>query len=630
MLIGLALHVALLNAPRADSASCYALGLFSKVAIAAGGPHWSDVHELIGTGRVVSSGLSGTTRLAVDVRTGRSSLEDDLPLNSSRVVFDGRMTWQQDATLGVHALNAPDAKAAARTAAYLNRRGYLRPSSDPASMECLQPVDRNGNRYDRVVVTPKWGRSVAIWVDAATHLIVRTEEQTPTYVDTERYEDYRDVGGRVVPFRLVSQDGDPADDVTRTMASYRMDSGFRVSDFQRPPAPHNQGMLGSKDFVDSPIAVEAGDVLVFASINERGPFPFILDTGGHAILTTDTARLLGIRGIGSGVSGGGGEGTIGLQFARINSLRLGQADITNIPFLVIPYGKDFSDRGVGKAPIAGILGLEIFERYAVRIDYGRQRIRLTPFNRFAYGGHGFAKPLVFEQDIPLMRARADRVQGLFQVDTGNSGSTLFFGDFLRHHGMFARYPNGVAGASSGTGGTVSLTTHRLHTLSVGEWTMRNFPVKFVVQQKGSFSSRSLAGNMGYDVLSQFTPTFDYRDGLLYLERRSGAAVPVFNRAGFSVTRGERGRATVAAVYANSPASEGGLRKGDIVRTIGGIPISSISSEQLYWLVRGQVGSKLRLVVERGGSPRSMTLVLRDLLCNADTRTCAAKVVPQHE
>jgi hypothetical protein len=44
-----------------------------------------------------------------------------------------------------------------------------------------------------------------------------------------------------------------------------------------------------------PISIDAGEVVVDVSINGRGPFPFIFDTGAQDALTPETVAALGLK-----------------------------------------------------------------------------------------------------------------------------------------------------------------------------------------------------------------------------------------------------------------------------------------------------------------------------------------------
>jgi hypothetical protein len=629
MLIGLAAAWALVAAPHAavpHPAACDAAAVFAAVRANTGGARWKTVAETVAEGTLWDSGLPGTMRIATDVRSGATSVEDNDGEFRTRLVSSATSTWRRDATGGVHRLDAPDARAAARTAAYLARNGYFAPDSDPAAFACLADAVENGTALRRVRITPRGGRPVTVWIDPVAMVIVRTQQQAPLQVETTSFGAYRRTGGLLLPHEIVESDEHPENTVARFVRSYRVVAAVRARDFEHPPDSSNQHIAHGAASTEVAFEHADGSPVVNAYVNGRGPLPFILDTGGHAILTAEAARDLGLTLRGNSISGGAGEGTISLRFARVTSLRLGDAELTDIPMLVIPYGKDFSDRGAGKPPLAGILGLEVFERYAVTLDYTRSVLRLQTFGSWVPRASDTAVPVVFQSDMPMAYARADGVRGLFGIDTGNSGRVVLFGDFLRHHGFAARYPNGIAQQGSGTGGVVHTSAIRLRAFSFGGLTMHEFVTGLADQRKGAFSSRTEAGNIGYDVLSHFTVTTDYRRGMLYLRPEPDAPVQLFNRTGIAGTsRDAQGRLVVQTILPDSPASEAGLAPGDLLLAIGGTPSERLANADLFRLNRGAVGSAMRLRVAAQGRERDVTLILRELLCSPGAGACTPSV-----
>lgn len=605
-----------------------AAALFRDVRAHTGGDRWDTVRELVGEGVVESSGLKGRTRIAIDTMRGATSTDDDQGIVHTRLVSSPDATWKVDLTHGVHRLDAPDARAAARTAAYLARNGYFHPSTDPASFECLTDARQDGVLMRRVRISPRGGRPVIVWIDPAAHVVVRTQQQAPMYVETTGYGAYRPSGGLLLPHEITESFAGAEDTVVRSITTYRVSATLAASDFARPPDPSNQRITGGSASTEVPLQSTNGVAVVEAYVDGHGPLPFVLDTGGHAILTADAAKQLGLTARGGGVSGGAGEGTMAQQYAQVHSLRIGGAKITDFPMFVIPYGKDFTDRGAGQPPLAGILGLEIFERFAVTMDYRRHTLRLQDFRSFAPPAGEVSVPLYFQDDMPLAYAQADGARGLFGVDTGNSGRIFLFGDFLKHHGFFARYANGAEGQSGSSGGIVRSSTYRLHEFTFGGLTMHEFVTGFVVQQKGSFSSRTEAGNFGYDVLSQFTLTTDYRRGRMYLHREPGAPLPQFTRTGFiGGSRDPQNRLVVGALLPNSPATDAGLARGDVILTIDGVPTEKLTPAELVDLSRRPAGTPMRLTVRRGDTDREVTLIRRDLLCNPNAAHCGPWVTP---
>ena len=615
MLIGLA-AAWVLAAASPPHASCNAAELFAAVRARTGGARWNGATELIAEGTIWTSGLLGPSRSATDLRSGATSADDGDRAVRTRLVSSATATWKSDATLGVHLLDSPDQRAAARTRAYLARNGWFAPATDPASFTCLADDEENGSVLRRVRVVPRGGRPVTVWIDPGALVVVRTQQQAPTQVDTTTYGAYRRVAGLLLPHEIVATDERPEDTEVRSVRSYRVLGAVRQADFEPPHEPSNQRIIGGATSTRVPLEHANGSPVVNAYVNGRGPLPFILDTGGHAILTAEAARALGLRLRGNSVSGGAGEGTISVRYAPVRSLRLGNAELSDIPMIVIPYGKDFSDRGAGKPPLAGILGAEIFERYAVTLDYARNVLRLQTPETFAPSATGIAVPIAFQEDMPLAYASADGVRGLFGIDTGNSGRVVLFGDFLRHRGFAARYPAGIAQQGTGTGGVVRTSAIRLREFSFGGLTMHDFVTGLADQRKGAFSSRTEAGNLGYDVLSHFTVTFDYRRGRMYLHPEPNAPVQLFNRSGLTgITRDAQGRIVMQAVFPSSPAADAGLASGDVLLEIDGTPTERITSAGLYRLNRGAPGTAMRLRVSSRGTERDVTLILRELLCN---------------
>ncbi|HET9394233.1 MAG TPA: aspartyl protease family protein [Candidatus Rubrimentiphilum sp.] len=593
-----------------------------------GGALWASAKELVAHGQATGLGLTGSTAIAIDLQSGATSTSDQNPQFRQQVVVAPDVTWKQDFTFGVHPVNSPDALAENRTSRYLSRRGYFR-AADPAVIGCAADETENGRTLKRLQIVPKGGRPVTVWIDPQLPAIVRTQEQAPTHLSTVEYADFRSTHGLLLPYKITESDERPEDTSVRTITSYDVLQAANATDFQRPPEPSNQSISGS-GATQMDVDVDSGSVIVNAYVNGSGPLPFILDTGGHAILTADAARQLGISGAGQGVSGGGGQGTIGLQFGRLQSLKLGDAELTDLGVFIIPYDKSFSDRGPGKTPLAGVLGLEIFERFVVTIDYAHHTLRLQTPQSYAAPPDQTSLPIVFQDDEPLTNASADGVPGLFGIDTGNSGRTVLFGDFLRNHGFLARYNGGAATQSSGTGGAVYSTSFRLRELTFGGLTMHDFVTAFVSQQTGSFSSRTEAGNIGHDVLAQFTVTFDYSRGRMYVHPEPGAPLPTFSRAGFgSFGRNSASNTLVVqSVLPNSPAADAGFAAGDSITAIDGVAVASIPSSRLRELTRQPAGTQLHFtVVKSTGATVDIMLTLRDLLCNDGKTTCPPRVTP---
>jgi len=319
--------------------------------------------------------------------------------------------------------------------------------------------------------------------------------------------------------------------------------------------------------------------------------------------------MLGLQGSGAGVSGGAGSGTIALQYTRVATVRIGSAELLDQPFLVIPYPYSFYERGQN-VPLAGILGLEWFERYATRIDYTGRTLTLTPLASFPHHERGTAVPIRFQEDMPLVRASADSRAGSFGIDTGNAGMLILYGDFLRRSGLFAKYTTGYTVRGEGTGGGNTGRKQRLASLVIGGYDLKNLDADFTQMKTGSFSSWTEAGDAGLTVLSRFTPTFDYANQRLFLDSVLHPLTIPPNRSGLGFTKNEPNAIEVVSVRPNSAASALGILAGDRIIAVNGKSARDLSSADFLDVVTAPAGTPVQLRIVHGTATSDIRLILR--------------------
>ena len=347
-------------------------------------------------------------------------------------------------------------------------------------------------------------------------------------------------------------------------------------------------------------------------LNGKGPFTFLLDTGGHDILTPEAAKALGLTPQGSGSSGGAGEGTLPQQYTHIDTLSIGGVTMKDQDFFVIPMGNNFADRGA-RPPLAGLLGLELFERMAISIDYVGQTMTFEPLAKYRHDGKGTAVPISFYEDIPLVPATLEGHPGSFAVDTGNSGSLVVQHVWSDKVGLTDRMKNGLAMTSFGAGGESRNWASRMDVLSLGGNTVVGFVSRYTQDKKGAFASISEAGNIGNEILPNFIVTFDYGRQQMWLEPRPGFKPLPFSRSGMSLSKATPDAFTVVSTVAGGPAESAGLKKGDVVTAIDGKPAKALSGRDVLRLMTRAEGTKVVLDYTRDGKPAQAELTLKILL-----------------
>jgi len=592
----------------ASSSDAGAARVLASAREAYGDSDWNHLGVLVETGNEQSSGLGGRWRLALDTSTGRMHETVDYGVYQLAETWDERHHWRQDHSHGVHVLNSAFARRNATTDRWLARRGFLRTDAEGARIEYLSGRTVDGRTYERLRATPKEGQPIELWFDKATALLARSVRVMPIEVTTIRYGDYRRVGSTMVPFTVVSEEGD-INPASITVEAIEFVAQAAADEFDPLLTPDDSTIAGKVATV--PITYD-GDVVVDAMLNGKGPFSFILDTGGHDILTPAAVRRLGLAGKGAGVSGGAGAGTLPEQYTRVERVDIGAATLRDQSFIIVPLQYNTVERGA-KPPLAGILGVELFERFAVELNYRAQTLSLRPLQD-APPGHGVPVAISFTDDQPIFNAKINGIAGDNGLDTGNSGSLVVQGRWAHSNGLAEQMRNGLVTAGFGAGGISRHWASRVDLEVAGE-TFRHIVASYAVDRKGAFSSRTEAGNIGNEIYENFTLSFDYRRGTVWFDRvyRRPEQRYVYPRAGMSVYKQSPGAFTVATVLPNGPAAEVGLEPGDLISAVNGMPATTLSGWDLKRIVRGLPGTHVRLDLTHAGQMRSTTITLRELL-----------------
>ncbi len=147
--------------------------------------------------------------------------------------------------------------------------------------------------------------------------------------------------------------------------------------------------------------------------------------------------------------------------------------------------------------------------------------------------------------------------------------------------------------------------------------VHNPVTRISLQHSGFDADRDVSANIGLGILRQFNLTFDYRNQRLILEpNHFYGQFDIFNRTGFALdTKGDAQPKewSLRVVYPDSPASEAGLKAGDIIATINGRTPAQFSTDDLAATLRGPIGSSVTLGLKSPSGIRIVKLTLRDVL-----------------
>lgn len=596
---------------RADDAR----DLFARYKQASGGDRWDSVQALRSEGTLKAGGLEGAFGSVVDVAHGRSASHYRLGPIEGAQGYDGSIGWSRDPGGEVAELDAPEAKRAARSQAWLDARGHWYPERHPAALSAVQAREHAGKRYEVIVATPRDADPITLWFDAGTHLLARTEQKQGGDTAVTVFDDWREVDGLRLPFRIATDRVDAAGRIDArnrievAIDRYASSGAIADTDFARPA----MAATARIDALDGTtrVSFELVNNHIYAAGSIDGkPARFLVDTGGMNLLTPASARKFGLEGEGKLAGRGVGDELVDVAFAHAKEVRLGGAVLDRPVFVIMDLGKLAAVEGYESD---GLVGYEMFRRFGVTIDYARRELVLVEHAKFAPPPGAHVVPFDLAERIPVVQGVLDGLPARFSVDTGSRVSLSLHSPFVREHGLVAKYraaPEAVVGW--GVGGPSRGRPARFGTLQLGELSIEGVAGDLYTGNKGAFASPDLSGNIGGGLLKRFTVAFDYAAKRMYLAPNAAfAQADPFDRSGLWLV-GEGDVLQVADVAGESAAARAGLRVDDRITAIGGDKVPARGLPEWRQRLRElPAGTKLAIDYRRAGKDARTDLVLAD-------------------
>jgi hypothetical protein len=558
---------------------------------AAGGSVWQQYEECDSEGTATVAAKTGSLRYIEDLHSGANVSQVEIQaLEVKQADGDGPMqSWHQDADGDIQ-LSNPNSPYYIDDR-YLTSRAYWRPEFGGAAVTVLAPQNEGSTTWDRLRFQVPGGSGFTLWINRQTGMLDRVEGKT-----TKELSDYRPVNGVMLPFKENKPVGDEMLAVvyTRRTLRQRLDAtSFAIpfrKDYQMPPS----GQVS--------VAAEGG--LIFeATIDGKGPFKALFDTGSVNILSTNLARKLGLKLDAQALQfGTSSPANVQVHKTRVDTLQIGDLLVRDQTFYVLDFPDDESGPSFA-------VGYELLRRLAVRIDFEHQRLTFYDGPRFHYSGPGTAVPLQYQDNALLVQASIGDASGRFLVDSGNESGTMMNTGFTVKndlvHALGAHFlaynGRGFAGPSP------QAYLARVHTMRIGDVRVPSFIGRFSTDPS---DTRNLAGNIGQNVLRHFTEVFDCMRSQVYFETTKDSAQPeVFNRAGLIFDSFGHGLQAMT-VLPESPGAQAGLETGDVITAIDGKAPSDEVNQPAFLQPSG---TQLELTVQHGTETRRVTVILRDVL-----------------
>ena len=355
-----------------------------------------------------------------------------------------------------------------------------------------------------------------------------------------------------------------------------------------------------------PVTFDGAHVLVGVKLNGHGPFRFILDTGGHNIMSNEVAQELRLISLHPATSGGIGSGVVAVTRTTVARIDIGNAYIRNQAFKIMDiengFGQSFGER------IDGIIGVALLMRFRVTIDYAGHFLTLST-ERAPLAN---SIPLTFLGDMPAASASLANRPTWFGIDTGSGASMILLKPFWSEH--FCPSTTRVYGSLGvGVGGSQNAWFAPVTSFRWAGLTFPRLIFDFADADKGDLATSSVAGYIGGRLLARFTVTFDHRSQTLRLvPNRNFWTLDSFNRSGLVISsRG--GNKFLSNVLTGSPAYAAGVPSNSKTVSIDKRAASNLSLAEIKRMLGKTAGSVVLLRIGLGSVEHSYRFVLADYI-----------------
>jgi len=559
-------------------------------------------------------GLTGTQSTLEDLQRGAFVDSYDIGPTSGATGFDGSEAWEKEPSGTVTNQAGGDVIPLAVSEAYQDQNLWWRAARGGAQIVDDGTKTDGGESYDVLTVTPKGGKTFDAWFDAKTHLLSRVIEGQGTLTITTFYSDYMPTGDALIAHKQVIDDGSgETNRQTLTVTRVKFSPALPLTAFSQP-AEHlsDYSIAGGATATTVPFQLLNNHIYADVSVNGSKPLPFIFDTGGHSILTPETAKLLAVNSQGAQTSTGGGEGTVQSGVGTVKSLTVGGVTLTNQPITVLT----FSAPGVEGVHEAGMLGYELFARFVTRIDYGAHTLTFFDKAHFDSRDAGTPVPMRLYHQFPEVLGSYDGIPGRFGIDTGARMTLMLTGPFVHQNDLRAKATSGnEAMVGWGVGGPSRAFVTRGGELKLGDVTIDNPLTALNTDKGGAGASEVFPNNVGGGILKRFVVTIDYDHNLMYLKPVAGPVTDLdaFDRSGMWINQDDGGF-KIFDVTKGGPADSAGLAKGDEIVAIDGKPANAIALSDMRQQLRdGAPGTAMTFTIKRGAETKEVTVTLRDLI-----------------
>ncbi len=350
----------------------------------------------------------------------------------------------------------------------------------------------------------------------------------------------------------------------------------------------------------SDLAIEENRVWISAMVSNKGPYLFIIDTGGgFSLIRDDFARSLDLKEVGQSHLMGVG-GVSDLPFYSGGDVLFGSG--IRLPNMLFAGTR----AELGKDAV-GSFGAGLFTGVDSDLDFVRGQWRAYPDGRPDTVGLTRLKSRFAnepnESQLIYAEATVGDYTGSFVLDTGAPGSATLDGGSTAKSGLWRDDRPYAPIRSHGIGkGSVPSRLVRADRIRIGPFAFEKPIVR--LYRPGTSNLRG-DGMIGLSLLRQLDLSTQVSSQSIWAAPNHLRRWPETYPLSGLWFEEERGRVEISDVGTGSPAVQAGLKAGDVVV---GAPIGELIAR-----IGGRAGTQVPLTIERGGKRIDVTLTLADYL-----------------
>ena len=306
-------------------------------------------------------------------------------------------------------------------------------------------------------------------------------------------------------------------------------------------------------------------------------------------------------------------GTSSMNTYAIKSLKLGSLSIN--PGSMQIFGQQgFEGSWSYGTHVDGLMGLEVMMPYVCEINVQNSKFILhpdsdditqrTPDNKKTF----LVKILPMgSRHIPIATKTPDGQTLVMALDTGNAGYATTHPDSLARVGLWTEgkapkwtYPSYIASGPVETF-SVAMKGAKVFGIPVEEsvWNVINLP------SSGAESD----GTIGFQFLKNFNSTIDLKRRAVWMENFTGKFASEEDAAtGITAFQDREGKKMrVVRILSDSPAEKAGVKLGDVLMAIDDKVIGNLGMHRVSSMLKGPLGSKVKVQVSRSGLLKTFVL-----------------------